>query len=234
MGAGYAVDLAKAMTAIAMLDFDAATAAVANLGQTSVDWLQAVNQRRADAAEAAKANAERAAAMATANLQIESAITKEKEKQQSASEKVIADLERQVRVAQIGEKAAKQEEQLATATNEAELERIRILQEQLDRQNAINDANKAFAEQEKKAQEEAKKRQEQEAKEEADKQAALSRPAAVNTATESRLLTRGRSDQGIDSIAKNSEKQVGILGKIAQLLEREGGVTPGLAFTEIG
>ncbi len=232
--AGFATDVVAAFMRIQQMDFVGAATILTEM-KTADEWLDKIQEKRAAAAAQAEANAAKQQAMASAALIIEKEVTDEKAKQASSGEKTIEQLERQLAIAQHGQEFVERQEELASATNDAERERIRILQEQLEQQNAINDSQKEFAEAQKKAAAEEQRKAEQLAKEAADKALALSRPAAENQATESRLLSRGRSDQGIDSIAKNTEKQ---LGKFDQLIEvvREklsGNPASGAMFVEV-
>jgi len=151
-------------------------------------------------------------------------LLKAKQAQAAEVEKTTLALERQLAVqragvdalqnnqggdaSKLGEDAIKRQEQLLLATNDAERERIRILQEQIaiqEKQNAtVMELQKTEAEL-------AKARQDEEARKEAE--AAAMRQAMANVqpgvqATESRLLTRGPAERGIDKIAKNTEKTV--------------------------
>lgn len=137
----------------------------------------------------------------------------------AAVEKTVQELERKLAVEQQGEEAIKRQEQLALATNDIERERIRLLQEQIAAQQEQN----AAVEQLKKIEEEAAKAREKEQQDrlkeqERQRQAIANVPTSI-TGTQSRLLTRGNADRGMDKVAKNTEKTVAKLEEVRTTLE---------------
>ena len=137
----------------------------------------------------------------------------------AAVEKTVQELERKLAVEQQGEEAIKRQEQLALATNDAERERIALIQEQIAAQQEHNEA----VEQLKKIEEEAAKAREKEQQDrlkeqERQRQAIANVPTSV-TGAQSRLLTRGNTDRGIDKVAKNTEKTVAKLEEVRTTLE---------------
>lgn len=106
----------------------------------------------------------------------------------------IALLERQYDVAQLGEDAVKEQEQLALARNDAERERITLLQEQLFAQKQLNEA----AEEKGKKDEELAKKKEAEARK--------TGPGALR-AVESRFLTRGPANDTAKQLLEEAKAQ---------------------------
>jgi DNA repair exonuclease SbcCD ATPase subunit len=202
--AGHIRDAYATFQAISRLDFAGAFVA-ANAGSGS-RMLDEVNAARERAAQSARENAEKMRQIAEMTAALDNEAVEKQEAKASAAEKTAEQLERQLRVAQFGEDEVKKQEQIATATNDAERQRIMILQEQLAAQQALNKA----AEDAKKAEEEALKIQRKEAedraKEEQQKAEKLASFQPGTQAVESRLLTRGPMEKGIDKVAVNTEK----------------------------
>jgi len=150
---------------------------------------------------------------------IDDALEAEK-KRAKAVEKTIETLERKLAVEQTSEAAVKRQEELATATNEEEFHRIELLQEQIKKQETINELAKQKAKDDaellKKLDQEIEKRQ----KEEEDKAQKLASVQPGVTATESRLLTRGPAERGIDKIAENTKQSAAELREIRTRLEQ--------------
>ncbi len=213
--AGFAADVVAAFMRIQQMDFVGAATILTEM-KTADEWLDKIQEKRAAAAAQAEANAAKQQAMASAALIIEREVTDEKVKQASAGEKTIEQLERQLAIAQHGQEFVKKQEELASATNDAERERIRLLQEQIAQQNALNESQKEFAEAQKKAEEEQQRILGKIAQDAADKAQAMSGPTPDNDSKQSRILTRGSSEQKIDLLARNSDKQ---LGKFDELIE---------------
>ena len=215
---GVLKDIFNTASSLATLNFEGVNAALtADSGNRNVEELQ---ESRRQASIRARIELERQAAERLSELtqrndeKAEAAADKAK----AAADATIAQLQRKLSVEQLGEDAVRRQEELASATNDAERERIALLQEQIaaqEKKNALADENlKKFDEQIKIANEASKKRQEEaQAKAEA-----LSRPAAVNVAVESRFLTRGNSDQAIDRVAKASESSKTLLEQIKEVL----------------
>jgi hypothetical protein len=147
-----------------------------------------------------------------------------KEQQIAAAQKVTQDLERQLAVQQAiadamaagagsdaarqGEAAIKRQEQLAMATNDAERERIALLQQQVQVQEEQNKIAQELASTQKELAKAEAQRAEELAKAEADKAKALAGVQLGVSATQSRLLTSGPANRGIDRVAANTEKTV--------------------------
>ena len=150
------------------------------------------------------------------------------QEQAAAVEKTIAELERKLAVEQQGEEQVKNQERLLIATNDAERERIALLQEQIAAQQEQNE----IAQKIQKAEEELSKARKQEseraAADEVRRQQAIANVPTSITGTQSRLLTRGPADRGIDKVAKNTEKTVAKLEEVKTTLEtfRPSFVTP--------
>jgi hypothetical protein len=157
-----------------------------------------VEDARRRAAAAAMVDEERAKAIREASLAIEEDTTVAIEAKQTAGEKTLENLERQLAVLLLGEEVVRRQEQLATATNDAERERIELLQDQIDLQQAMADE---------------KRRKEAEEKTRAGQLANFQMGV---TGTQSRLLTRGPTEKGIDRIAKATEKTVAAVNGVRQ------------------
>jgi hypothetical protein len=109
-------------------------------------------------------------------------------------------LERKLAVQLIGEESVKRQEELATAVNDQERERIELLQDQILLQGEL-------------AKEKAQK--------ESEEKTLASQLANFQmgvTGTQSRLLTRGPAEKGIDRIAKATEKTVAVLGDVVSAI----------------
>lgn len=152
------------------------------------------------------------------------------QEQAAAVEKTIAELERKLAVEQQGEEQVKNQEQLALATNDAERERIALLQAQIAAQQQQNEAVEQLKKTEEEAAKEREKQQEDLIKEQERQRQALANVPTSITGTQSRLLTRGPADRGIDKVAKNTEKTVAKLEEVKTTLEtfRPTFTTPGI------
>ena len=166
---------------------------------------------------------------ATGDLDGAEALLNERDKLKAAQahadeiKKLTADLEKQLDIERLGVDLAKQKEQLAIAANEKERATIEILQRQINQEKertaAIKEAEKAAADAEK----ERLKAVEDRAKEEEAKAKALNEFQPGTQATESRLLTRGPADRGIDKIAKSTEDTVKELKEVKIAIRESGG-----------
>lgn len=224
--AGYAYDLGKILLGISTSNFKLlgeGIESMQNEGQTAIEWLNKVQEARNAAAQAAKENAEKMRDMAAASSPIDqSAIDAEKAKA-AAVEKTIEALQRKLAVEKFGEDAVKRFDELKTATTTQERERIALLQKQIQAQEKINESIKD----QKKAQEEAIKEREKEAKErEKGKESIREKASQFQPgvgAVESRLLTRGPAEKGIDKIAGLTEKSLQALHLIREALDKPSG-----------
>lgn len=200
---GYAIDFGRIWASVNTLDFAGIRQVVYELQNgigTSAAMLSRVEDARKRAAAAAMVDEDRAKAIREASLAIEEDITEAVEAKQSAGVKTLENLERQLAVLLLGEETIKRQEELATATNDAERERIELLQDQIDLQQAMADE---------------KSRKESEEKTRAGQ---LANFQMGTRATESRLLTRGPAEKGIDRIAKAAEKTVSMLDSVRQAI----------------
>jgi hypothetical protein len=268
VAAGYAYDVSKALLQLQTLDFAGAFDTFSDM-DSGEKWLAAVEENRDAAAKAAEESAARMAALASVNGSVDEEAEKALAKQAEAVAKTIGELERKLAVEMQSEEIVKSQEQLALATNDAERERIALLQQQISVQEKINESAKKAAEEEKKATEEKQKKFEsvtselqkqydiailgadavekrdqvsagrtaeeqqtirmmQEKVAEAEKQNALGKAQTGTTAVESRMLTRGPSERGIDKIASATQKSATTLEGILTALTDPTTKTDGL------
>jgi len=211
--AGYAADVSGVFGRLAAYDFTGALNAAQNM-QTADDWANRLEESRKAAYAQSIADEEKRKSIAMATLAVdEKAIEAEAKRGQKVLD-TIASLERKLQVAMLGEDLVKQQEELALATNDAERERIALLQEQISAQEQQNELVKKMEAEAKKNLDEVAKDQEKADKEAADKAGKLASASTGTQAVESRLLTRGRSEQGIDKIAKNTQDSAAALRRI--------------------
>jgi hypothetical protein len=164
---------------------------------------------------------------ATGDLDGAEALLNERDKLKAAQahadeiKKLTADLEKQLDIERLGVDLAKQKEQLAIAANEKERATIEILQRQINQEKertaAIKQAEKDAEEANKKRIEDAKKL----AEEEAARKEKFDEFQTGTQAVESRLLTRGPAERGIDKIAKSTEDTVKELSLLRQDIDRQ-------------
>lgn len=197
--AGYAVDILNVLGRIQAYDFKGAMDLASNM-QTAEQWSQKVAESRANAARASEQAESKRLAMLQAANSFDEKAAEAAAKRAEAAAKTVSDLERQLQVARIGEEAVKKQEQLALATNDAERERIALLQEQIDKQEEQNEIAK-------KADELSKKQAEEKAKKDEEIAKKLAMPAGEVKATESRLLSRGPSDGPLQGILEENKEQ---------------------------
>lgn len=159
------------------IDLAEAIGIVSEQEQTFAQRVEAVRQAarlRADEMEAQRAQ------MASINAEASKDELDAAKQQQQQYERTIAALERRFAVAQMSEEFVRSEEELATARNETERQRIEILQQQLFKQEELN----RLAEERGRAEELAQKEQQ-------DLQQKIADFRPGTQAVESRLLTRG-------------------------------------------
>jgi hypothetical protein len=189
LAAGDMYDLGRAW--IAFHTFDGKALRDALQFDTGAANLKTINEARQRAAADAQADADNALASVRTQLDMEREITSEIDKQSEARERerqkalevsqgVIASLERQIAVMDIGETAVREMENLSKAANEEDRARIETLQKEIASR---------------KEQEETKKQEQIDVKTDDPIAKALS-PAGQLQAVESRLLTRGSSEGG--------------------------------------
>lgn len=214
---GLGADFYKTMYQAATLDFAGAIETATNaLGEegTAAQLLLKVQEARNAAAAAARENAEKMKAIAAATATAEDESLKKQEAKVSEGEKTIAQLERQLAIAKLGSDEVERQEQLAAAANDAERERIAILQKQLDLQEQANEqAKERAAEEERLAAE--RKRQGEEITREAEQresQIAAFRPGG--NAVESRLLTRGQGENTGKLMVRLTEQSLAVLQEL--------------------
>jgi hypothetical protein len=220
-GLGYAIDLGTALYKIATLDFRGAMDTFKTM-DTGAKLVAKLEESRARAAEKAIADEERLQAIQAASMAMEEESVAVEEAKASAADKTVESLERKLAVLQMGEAAVRRQEELATAVNDVERERIETLQKQIDMQEESVRLAKEKADQDKELQKQQEKAAADALKEAADKADKLSQFTAGTQASESRLLTRGPETKGIDKIAKESEKSNTLLGQIKTALEQTG------------
>lgn len=229
IAAGDAYDLAKLFISIATLDYTGMKEAFAF--DTGIENLRAVQAARQRAADDAIANAEMAKASASAIADAEREVTveidkqaeareREKQKAMEASQSIIAGLERQLLVMQLGETSVKEMENLANAANDADRERIDMLQKEIGLRRE---------------QEELAKQAEIEAKA-ANKpqQEKTINPASELQAIESRLLTRGRTqDTPAEATARNTAAIRTLIDRLKKPIDKiaENSDSPGEKLT---
>ena len=170
MATGYAVDFGRAMIAASNFDVTGTIDAINKIGSTSEKLLNDINAARERSAKAAKEAADQRENRSGVSLRIgedknavaSAAAAEAAEKAKAeAARRTVEQLERQLAVAQFGEDAVKRQEELALARNDAERQRIGILQSQIDKQEAFNKAAEEAAKKQEKARDDAAKAQEQ-------------------------------------------------------------------------
>lgn len=214
---GLGADINKSMYQLVTLDFSGAFETATNaLGEqgTAAAMLLKVEAAREKAAATAAENAAKALAMKQAALVLDDESLGKEETKVSEGEKLIAQLERKLAIQQQGAEAVERQEQLATAANDAERERIASLQAQLDLNEQITAEFNKRVEAEKKRAEEQQKAAEQEQARRAELAKQLAGVQLGVTATQSRLQTRGPGQNGMERLAKLAQKQVEVLQKI--------------------
>lgn len=215
--AGYATEIAQAFFQLSSFDFSGAINTLGNLGDTSERWLQTVDEARQRAREAAD-EAARQQDDARSTPPVDQSLVAEQRAKEEAAANTIAQLERQLQVAMLGEDAVRRQEELALATNDIERERIKLLQDQI----AAQEQQKTLLEQQKKAEEDAAAERRRQAEEAAEEQQQINESLAGfrpgTQAVEGRLLTRGPS-QGVDAkILDESKKMANRLQLIYDVL----------------
>lgn len=219
------------------------TAEIAASEGRQVTWLRAVTEARQRASEQAQKNAEIAISasrgMISGERDLEGAINSRADAESKAAlaaeqssnrayESVIARLERQYAVAVEGEDAVRFQEDVATARDDAERFRIEQLHRELELQKLLDDAEKERlkTEQEQLRVAERKKQEDDREREKRD-QDILQREknkkavAPELQATESRLLTRGRTGLGPEALtAKHTFELVQRSKRQERLMER--------------
>lgn len=209
--AGYVTELAIAAGKFAAFDFSGGIQQIENLGQTSEAWIERIRQSRERAAEEARKAEEQRQALSKSAEPIDMAAVQAQKDKAAAAAKLVEQLERQLAVAQTSEDLVKRQEQLALATNDAERERIRILQSQIAEQEKLNKLAEEKAARDLKATEELGKEFDRRQKELADRASNIAKLRPGVDATESRLLTRGLSDDPSFQTAENTKAMVGAL-----------------------
>jgi hypothetical protein len=173
-----------------------------------------VQEARNAAAAKARDDAEEAKAIAAATAAIEKESLGSEEAKVSEGEKLIAQLERKLAIEQQGAEAVEKQEQLATAANDAERERIASLQAQLDLHEQITaEFNERVEAEKKRTEEQQKAAEEQQAKQAELVKQIAGVPTSVS-ATQSRLQTRGPAQNSMEKIAKLAQEQLAVLQKI--------------------
>jgi hypothetical protein len=214
---GFATDFYNTMYKVATLDFSGAFETATNaLGEqgTAAQLILKVQEARNRAAEVAAANEARAADLKAATLAIDEDGLKTEEAKVSEGEKLIAQLERKLAIAQLGADVVERQEQLATATNDAERERIANLQKQLDLQEQSNELAKERAREEEKAAAERQRLGEQIARDAEDRERQIATFRPGGDVVESRLLTRGSAESSGDKLVKLTEKTLEVLRQL--------------------
>lgn len=153
-------------------------------------------KRQANARAAANRAAERigeARAQAEAVAEAASKETEAEAAKETAAEKTLAQLEKQLEILRLGSDEYERQQQLATATTDAERERIAALQSEIA-------AREAMAEKERQAQQDAEQ-----------KQSALANAQTGTTAVESRLLTRGPARNKMEELTEKIEKHLSVI-----------------------
>jgi hypothetical protein len=135
-------------------------------------------------------------------------LLKAKQEQAVAIDKVVENLQKQLAIERFGKDEAERREQLAMATEDADITRIKALQEQVKLQKEQNDIATELAKKESELADAQSDRAEEQRQAAEDKANALASASVGVSATQSRLLTRGPADRGIDKVAKNTEKTV--------------------------
>lgn len=224
--AGGIYDIGRADLAILTLDIEKLSEALQF--DTGAENLKAVQAARQRAAEDAIKNEELANASRLAGINDESEAVdklaqkreeiaaKEMAKRVTDSQSVIDGLQREIDVLQLGAVAVKEMENLASAVNEADRERIDALQKQL---GLINEQNEALKEEERIAEERDKQILDQ-AKKDQELAARQNEVAQPLQAKESRLLTRGESSGPLDTLVKESREANAQRKRLEKVAER--------------
>ena len=214
---GYAKDLAGVLGKLAVLDFSGAVAGFETIGETGDEMVEALNKSR-DAAIKAAEQADKTRMANAASAVVLADDVKQAEKKANEIEKTFDALEKQLAIAQMGSDEYEKQQQLATARNDTERERIALMQRQVTEQEQIN----TLAEQQSKAENDRinksldaneKVRQDRLADEEAKQQALANAPRGT-TAVESRLLSRGPSDMIPKQSLEVQKKTLAVLDRI--------------------
>jgi hypothetical protein len=222
---GHTIDLGKAWMALNTLNFSGLKSVISDMANgtgTAAALTAKLADSRQRATEKAIAEEERLQAIQAASMAMEEESVAVEEAKASAADKTVESLERKLAVLQMGEAAVRRQEELATAVNDVERERIETLQKQIDMQEESVRLAKEKADQDKELQKQQEKAAADALKEASDKADKLSQFTAGTQASESRLLTRGPETKGIDKIAKESEKSNTLLGQIKTALEQTG------------
>jgi hypothetical protein len=223
---GFATDLYLTMYKVATLDFSGAFETATNaLGEqgTAAQLILKVQEARNRAAEVANENARRNAEIKAATLAIEEDGLKTEEAKASEGEKIIAQLERKLAIAERGAEAVEREEQLNAAVNLVELERIANLQQQLGIQEKLNEAAKERVKEEERLTAERERRADEVTRDAEDRERQIAGFRPGGDAVESRLLTRGSAESSGDKLVKLTEKTLEVL---RQLLSTTQGQDP--------
>lgn len=230
--AGYTSEIVIMLGQISTLDFSGAIDTMENLGSTSEKWLNNVDEARERARKAAE---EQAAAQEAARSTppVDQRGEAEKQAKKDAAKAAITQLERQLAVAQQGEDLIRRQEELALATNDTERKRIALLQEQIAKQERLNQLAEEQEANDEKARAAREKAIKDQAKERERIQGAIANADFGVQATQGRLLTRGASDQVPERIAKNTEKANGILDRIFDVLDQQDQLNPQITFEGI-
>ncbi len=229
--AGYAVDIVNVLGRLQAYDFSGAASLATNM-QTADAWLEQVNQRREEAETRAAAAAQQRKAEQEAAAQLaQAALERSAQSGAKPAEDLIKSLERQLEVAREGEEAVRRQEQLALARNDAERDRIAILQEQIKQQELENEIARRIEAHE-------KQKREQEERDEQRRQEKLKQPTQLK-AFESRLLSRGpdTTAEQMQRVQQQgvavAQQQLGKMDEIVRAIERNG-TGGGPAFEFVG
>ncbi len=226
---GYVEEFGEAAIRLAQMDI-AGFMAMDEFGTAAARNVAAIDEMRAEAeraAEAARQQREEARALPPAIKQG----SEEESNKTNAAQKTLETLRRQLAVLNSSEEAVKRHEQLATASNEAERQKIALLQQQIfarkqeaEIQKQQEQAEKERDRQRQRRQEEMQRqaeRQKQEMQKQAEERQRIDEAVAgVDTtvqATQGRLLTRGGRSQPLDKVRKATEETVAQL----KMLRRE-------------
>jgi hypothetical protein len=123
------------------------------------------------------------------------------------------------------------QEQLATATNDAERERITILQQQLDLQEQANEQAKERVKEEERLTAERERRADEVTRDAEDRERQIAGFRPGGDVVESRLLTRGSAESSGDKLVKLTEKTLEVLRQLLSTTQDQdpaassGGVT---------
>jgi DNA segregation ATPase FtsK/SpoIIIE-like protein len=229
------VDIVEAVVALRNFDatklFDIASGKAAI--ENALEYSAVLTKAGEAAQEAAKKREDdRKNAFESEKQDLEELAEKERQKQQAAADEKAAEraaeayakgiegLEKQLAVLQLGAEEVKRQEELALATNDAERERIELLQQQIDKQKQQNDLKKEAEKQANDLEAKLQKEAEAAAKAEADRQKRLAAPAPGLQAVESRLLTRGDSQNPVNKVATNTAKTNDYLKELNKLMSQ--------------